>query len=201
MKSSSSCSGPSESGFCNFSNSSSGTVVSTSAGIYIGAFVSGSVLYPWSGYMGEVLIYNKVLSDVYRQYIEGYLAWKWGMQSYLTPTHPFYNATPQVDLLNYQFCIKGNATSTVPTTDVTGSFTITSGTVGTSISALTMTVDLTRGFVFNFTANATGYENTAVGTESLFSNSIGNNNTAIGYYSFANKAKGSITIRQTQVNK
>jgi hypothetical protein len=49
---------------------------------------------PWSGYIAEVLIYNSVLSDTDRQTIEGYLAWKWGLQSNLPVDHTYKTAAP-----------------------------------------------------------------------------------------------------------
>lgn len=39
----------------------------------------------------EILLYNKVFSNSNVQYIEGYLANKWGLQSYLPSTHPYRN--------------------------------------------------------------------------------------------------------------
>lgn len=45
----------------------------------------------WYGDISEVLIYNNALSNAERQQVEGYLAWKWGMQSTLPVTHPYSN--------------------------------------------------------------------------------------------------------------
>jgi len=45
--------------------------------------------------IGEILLYNSVLTTNQRQSIEGYLAWKWGLQSTNLPiTHPYYSAAP-----------------------------------------------------------------------------------------------------------
>jgi Concanavalin A-like lectin/glucanases superfamily/Beta-propeller repeat len=44
----------------------------------------------WQGYIYEVVIYNSVLSQTQRQQVEGYLAWKWGVQTSLPTTHPYY---------------------------------------------------------------------------------------------------------------
>jgi hypothetical protein len=46
------------------------------------------------GYIGEVITYSSVLSTHDRQSIEGYLAWKWGIQKDLVPDHPYRNAPP-----------------------------------------------------------------------------------------------------------
>jgi hypothetical protein len=44
--------------------------------------------------LGEILYYNKVLSTTERQQVEGYLAWKWGLQGSLPADHPYKNAPP-----------------------------------------------------------------------------------------------------------
>ncbi len=49
---------------------------------------------PWYGDIGEILVFNSYLSDSNRQIIEGYLAWKWGIQSQLPSNHPYKNAAP-----------------------------------------------------------------------------------------------------------
>lgn len=49
---------------------------------------------PWKGYIGEVLVYNGALVTADRQKIEGYLAWKWGLQASLPAGHPYLSAAP-----------------------------------------------------------------------------------------------------------
>lgn len=48
-----------------------------------------------SGYLsidiGEIIIYNNVLSTANRQKIEGYLAWKWGLEADLPADNPYAN--------------------------------------------------------------------------------------------------------------
>jgi hypothetical protein len=46
------------------------------------------------GRVGEVLVYNTALSTDDRQTVEGYLAWKWGLQANLPSTHPYKNKNP-----------------------------------------------------------------------------------------------------------
>jgi len=46
------------------------------------------------GYVGEVITYPSGLSDSNRQQVEGYLAWKWGLQANLPNTQPYKNAPP-----------------------------------------------------------------------------------------------------------
>lgn len=48
----------------------------------------------WSGNMYEILHYNRDISDLEIQQVEGYLAWKWGLRSNLPTTHPYYNFPP-----------------------------------------------------------------------------------------------------------
>ena len=43
------------------------------------------------GYIAEVLAFSKALTVADRQRIEGYLAWKWGLQSQLPALHPYSN--------------------------------------------------------------------------------------------------------------
>jgi hypothetical protein len=42
------------------------------------------------GYISEILVYNTALNTSQRQAIEGYLAWKWGLNGSLPITHPYY---------------------------------------------------------------------------------------------------------------
>ena len=61
-------------------------------GMRVGDTYAGS--QNWPGYIGEVVIYGVALTDTQRQKIEGYLAWKWGLQSSLPPGHPYKTAAP-----------------------------------------------------------------------------------------------------------
>ena len=48
----------------------------------------------FTGYIGEVLVYNTALTLSERQLIEGYLAWKWGLNTSLPGGHPYYSTNP-----------------------------------------------------------------------------------------------------------
>jgi hypothetical protein len=48
----------------------------------------------FQGSMAEVVVYNNQLGTANRQKVEGYLAWKWGINSSLPDTHPYYNSPP-----------------------------------------------------------------------------------------------------------
>lgn len=50
----------------------------------------------FKGILGETVIVNRVLTTDERQKLEGYLAWKWGVQSYLPPSHPWVAGPPTV---------------------------------------------------------------------------------------------------------
>jgi hypothetical protein len=84
----------------NFNNiSPSSPVLGTPGNVfYTGFFNVGTygngVGYNPQFYIGEVIIYNKLVSTTERQQIEGYLAWKWGLVSNLPSNHPFKNAAP-----------------------------------------------------------------------------------------------------------
>ena len=44
--------------------------------------------------IAEVILYNSVLTTLQVQQLEGYLAWKWGLQGNLPAGHPYKNAPP-----------------------------------------------------------------------------------------------------------
>lgn len=60
----------------------------------IGAY--GNNVFPFLGDYCELLIFNSLLSTTDQQLVEGYLAWKWGTESLLPNTHPYYSAAPTV---------------------------------------------------------------------------------------------------------
>lgn len=47
--------------------------------------------FVWNGYYAEVIYFNVQLTLAQQQQVEGYLAWKWGLQTQLPPTHPYYS--------------------------------------------------------------------------------------------------------------
>jgi hypothetical protein len=58
---------------------------------YIGTCSGGPA---WLGNIGEILVFNSVLTTSQRQQIEGYLAHKWGMSASLPATHPYKKFPP-----------------------------------------------------------------------------------------------------------
>jgi hypothetical protein len=50
--------------------------------------------FMYTGYAMEIIIYNYNISIGQTHQVEGYLAWKWGFQARLPPTHPFSKRPP-----------------------------------------------------------------------------------------------------------
>ena len=65
-------------------------VDSTLADLTFGAF-SSTTPYFYSGRFCELVWFNRGLTDNEINQIEGYLAWKWGLQKSLPSSHPFFN--------------------------------------------------------------------------------------------------------------
>jgi hypothetical protein len=51
-----------------------------------------------NGYIAEIAVFNNSLPDSYRQIVEGYLSWKWGLQANLPTNHPYYSSAPGTTL-------------------------------------------------------------------------------------------------------
>ena len=67
------------------------------ASIGVGRIPPGNVLaYYLIGQMGEMVVFNRVLSPSERQQMEGYLAWKWGLQTNLPVSHTFRANPPDL---------------------------------------------------------------------------------------------------------
>lgn len=62
--------------------------------LQIGAL--GNNALPLVGDYAELLIFNSILSIANRQLVEGYLAWKWGLETNLPSDHPYKNAAPTI---------------------------------------------------------------------------------------------------------
>ncbi|MBD5655964.1 MAG: multicopper oxidase domain-containing protein, partial [Candidatus Eremiobacteraeota bacterium] len=73
-----------------------GAAVTGSYPLAIGATVSGTTAsYQYTGELGEVLMFDRLLSAVEATEVEGYLACKWGLQNRLPANHPYRNVCPQ----------------------------------------------------------------------------------------------------------
>jgi hypothetical protein len=55
---------------------------------------SNGISNPFDGTIGEIVFIQSAVSLSNRQKLEGYLAWKWGLQANLPAGHPYKNAPP-----------------------------------------------------------------------------------------------------------
>lgn len=85
--------------------SSSPVITGTPGTITRNMFILGRRVYFYvatmTGNIFEVIQYNTGLSQSTRQGIEGYLAWKWGLNGSLPPTHPYYTVQSYATALYY----------------------------------------------------------------------------------------------------
>ena len=68
--------------------------------------------------IAEVLIYNVDLSDANCRKIEGYLAWKWGLQANLTSGHPYASSGPNSTSSTLTSSLASMVTGYTPKTQV-----------------------------------------------------------------------------------
>jgi hypothetical protein len=68
--------------------------VATNASFALQIGAAGNNVVPLTGYIAEIIILSSIASNSTRQILEGYLAWKWGLQDNLSQDHPFLNRPP-----------------------------------------------------------------------------------------------------------
>ena len=78
-----------------------GTQAANSSGNYSAYSNTNTLIGGWSngqayieGKVSEIIVFNTTLSESNRQKIEGYLAWKWGLNANLPIGHPYYYFSP-----------------------------------------------------------------------------------------------------------
>ena len=72
---------------------SSAITSGTTPTLTIGAWNSASGYTGFfQGTVNEIIIYNTTLTTQQRQQVEGYLAWKWNLQTNLPPAHPYLSS-------------------------------------------------------------------------------------------------------------
>ncbi len=71
-------------------SATSALTTATTNTLNIGSLGGSSEFY--QGSLGEMIVYRYDISDSAREQIEGYLAWKWGLQASLPANHPYRNA-------------------------------------------------------------------------------------------------------------
>ena len=64
--------------------------------------------------LGELLIFDSILVDTKRQEMEGYLAWKWGLNSQLPTNHLYYTNNPSFGPSPLQGYVLSSVTSSFP---------------------------------------------------------------------------------------
>lgn len=123
-----------------------------------------------SGNIAEVVMYNTSLSNTDRAKIEGYLAWKWGLQARLPTVHPYKNAAPTIDTTQYSFTINSiNWRSTTIQPSTTGNLITGNGTVYGTATTNSTTYDIyafgntnvqgssANNYTINYTSTAPTY--------------------------------------------
>ncbi|MFM6252842.1 MAG: hypothetical protein ACKPEQ_27480, partial [Dolichospermum sp.] len=75
-------------------NTKAGMIV-TATGLAIGSLMASATQF-WFGIVAEIIIVNSAVTTTVRQFIEGYLAWKWGLTANLPDNHPFKFNPPLV---------------------------------------------------------------------------------------------------------
>ncbi len=94
---------------------SSSSAISSSGSFNISNYAMTFGNVNMKGYLAEVIVFTSVLSTTQRQQIEGYLAWKWGLQSSLSANHP-YKTSPIPPLLSPPVTIPVTIQSITPIT-------------------------------------------------------------------------------------
>lgn len=61
---------------------------------YVGCGWLGGGAYQFKGEANEIIVTPNILDTTNRQLVEGYLAWKWGLQGSLPSNHPYKNTPP-----------------------------------------------------------------------------------------------------------
>ena len=83
-----------------FSSGTTALTLNTGTGwasIGVGRIPPGNVLsYYLTGQIGEIIVFSRALSTSERQTVEGYLTWKWGLQTNFPLTHPFRSNPPDL---------------------------------------------------------------------------------------------------------
>lgn len=174
----------------------------TSDAFYIGAWVGTSQFF--QGDVGEILIFNRAVTSTERVQIEGYLAWKWGLQANLDVGHTYISRGPTLsyfrpsDISNCDIWFDAADVSTI-----TGTTTVTAWKNKGSITmnAINATGSCTSGNSYN----GLNYIASPAGTEMRFTCAITAQSrtwfvvarnkttltTAPNYWAFVNQTAGS----------
>ena len=161
----------------------------------------------FNGTISEVLIFSGNLTAGQRQIVEGYLAYKWGIQTNLPTIQPFYRSIPfaryfsPVDILNCSVWMDGGDNSTMNSTTSVTTWNDKSGNSNTMTGSGTWSGS---NMVFNGSTNAfsnTGYvfPNTAYSLFAVYSNTVAP--AAAAYMNVMYGANGFPMLGTYDVNK
>jgi hypothetical protein len=143
-----------------------------------------------AGYMSEIIIYNKALSTTDRQKIEGYLAWKWGIQAILPNTHPYYTYSPSSPTTSTVTKTSGPS-STILVTTLLPPPTIGTATAVTTVGAtisFTAPLGAAAGTIYTIKSNSVSYGTVSYPATSFVLNNLSSNTI----YSFTVTATSSV---------
>ena len=130
--------------------SQSGTLGNLNTSVYaIGSQYINDTTSPFTGYIGEVLVYNNNLTTPQRQQVEGYLAAKWGMIGNLPTTHPYSSVIPilPTQIPGCQLWLDAADTSTITGTSSVTAWADKSGNGNTATSSGTANPVLTQNLI------------------------------------------------------
>jgi hypothetical protein len=144
----------------------------------------------FSGYISEIIMFNTALSTSDRQKMEGYLSWKWGLQTNLPSSSPYYASSPTLPSL-------ANVTGTsVPSSSLAVTTLLAAPTIGaaTSITTTGATIGFTApagastGTTYTISSSSVSYGTVSYPTTSFVLNNLTSNTT----YSFTITATNSV---------
>ena len=144
----------------------------------------------FSGYISEIIMFNTALSTSDRQKMEGYLSWKWGLQTNLPSSSPYYASSPTLPSLV-------NVTGTsVPSSSLAVTTLLAAPTIGTATSITTTgaTVSFTPptgssiGTTYTISSSSVTYGTVSYPATSFVLNNLASNTT----YSFTITATNSV---------
>ena len=111
-----------------------------------------SLTYPLSGVIFEIIFFNTPLGTTNRQLIEGYLAWKWGLEASLPPGHPYKAAAPIGSTTSRYSVTKGRAPTVFPLNTSLSAKVTKAGFNAQQIAGLQLWLDASDASTFTFTS-------------------------------------------------
>jgi hypothetical protein len=94
----------------------------------------GGYHYGFDGKIAEIVVLKAAATTGQRQQLEGYLAWKWGVQSTLASDHP-YKLTPPTNGAEADVIVSASATPTVAAFTLSATGTVADATIEATVNA------------------------------------------------------------------